>query len=100
MAGVKRREFLRQSAACLAFAPLARRAPQAPRVSRLILLGTAGGPTPKKTRSGPAQIVVVGNRGYVIDCGDGVARQMMLADVFGTLRHIFITHHHSDHNAD
>jgi ribonuclease BN (tRNA processing enzyme) len=68
--------------------------------SRLILLGTAGGPTPKKTRSGPSQIIVVGDRGYVIDCGDGVARQMMLAGVFRTLRHIFVTHHHSDHNAD
>jgi ribonuclease BN (tRNA processing enzyme) len=66
----------------------------------LILLGTAGGPTPKKTRSGPSQIIVVGDRGYVVDCGDGVARQMMIAGVFRTLRHVFITHHHSDHNAD
>lgn len=68
--------------------------------SRLILLGTAGGPTPKRTRSGPSQIIVVGDRGYVVDCGDGVARQMMLAGVFRTLRHVFLTHHHSDHNAD
>jgi ribonuclease BN (tRNA processing enzyme) len=63
-------------------------------------LGTAGGPTPKKTRAACSQIVVVGDRGYVIDCGNGVARQMRLAGVFDTLRHIFITHHHSDHNAD
>jgi ribonuclease BN (tRNA processing enzyme) len=94
---VKRREFL-QSAAFLAFAPFT--VPAVSPQSRLILLGTAGGPTPKKTRSGPAQIIVIGNRGYVVDCGDGVARQMVLAGVFGTLRHIFITHHHSDHNAD
>ena len=72
---------------------------QAPK-SRLILLGTAGGPTPKRSRSGPSQVIVVGNRGYVIDCGDGVARQMMIAGVFRTLRHVFLTHHHSDHNAD
>jgi ribonuclease BN (tRNA processing enzyme) len=102
MSGVTRRQFLLNSAA-LACAPLAlasdRSRRQAQR-SRLILLGTAGGPTPKKTRSGPAQIVVIGDRGYVVDCGDGVARQMVLAGVFGTLRHIFITHHHSDHNAD
>jgi ribonuclease BN (tRNA processing enzyme) len=57
-------------------------------------------PTPKATRSGPSQIIVIGDRGYVIDCGDGVARQMMIAGVFRTLRHVFITHHHSDHNAD
>jgi ribonuclease BN (tRNA processing enzyme) len=68
--------------------------------SRLILLGTAGGPTPKVSRSGPSQIIVVGDRGYVIDCGDGVARQMMAAGVFRTLRHVFLTHHHSDHTAD
>ena len=102
MAGVTRRQFLLNSAA-LACAPLALasdRSPRQARRSRLILLGTAGGPTPKKTRSGPAQIVIIGDRGYVVDCGDGVARQMVLAGVFGTLRHIFITHHHSDHNAD
>ena len=83
--------------------PLARSsrsAHQPPPASRLILLGTAGGPTPKKTRSGPSQIIVIGDRGYVVDCGDGVARQMMAAGVFRTLRHVFITHHHSDHNAD
>lgn len=71
-----------------------------PARSRLILLGTAGGPTPKVRASAPAQIIVVGDRGYLVDCGNGVARQMMLAGVFRTLRHVFITHHHSDHNAD
>jgi ribonuclease BN (tRNA processing enzyme) len=91
---VDRREFLRLAPAVVALAR-----PQT-NASRLILLGTAGGPTPKKTRSAPSQIIVVGDRGYVIDCGDGVARQMMIAGVFRTLRHIFITHHHSDHNAD
>jgi ribonuclease BN (tRNA processing enzyme) len=69
--------------------------------TRLILLGTAGGPTPKRTRSGPAQVVLAGDAAYVVDCGDGVARQLVLAGVpFQALRHIFITHHHSDHNAD
>src|SRR3954452_306589 len=100
MRGVRRREFLQHlSGLALASLPPASQTRPAPR-SRLILLGTAGGPTPKKTRSGPSQIIVVGDRGYVIDCGDGVARQMMQAGVFRTLRHIFITHHHSDHNAD
>jgi ribonuclease BN (tRNA processing enzyme) len=76
-------------------------APAAPPLnSRLILLGTAGGPTPKQTREAPGHVVIVGDRGYVIDCGNGIARQMQLAGVFRTCRHIFITHHHSDHNAD
>jgi ribonuclease BN (tRNA processing enzyme) len=94
---VLRREFLQHASTLLLASSFTQ---TRPRASRLILLGTAGGPTPKKTRSGPSQIIVVGDRGYVIDCGDGVARQMMIAGVFRTLRHVFITHHHSDHNAD
>lgn len=69
--------------------------------TRLILLGTAGGPTPKPNRSQPAQVIVVDGAAYVIDCGNGVARQMVLAGVpLRSLRAIFITHMHSDHVAD
>lgn len=69
--------------------------------TRLILLGTAGGPRPQRTRSAPAQVIVVNDAAYVVDCGDGVARQLVLAGVQLTqLRHVLITHHHSDHNAD
>jgi ribonuclease BN (tRNA processing enzyme) len=101
---VQRRDFL-LAAAAVAAAPLSRLTssaspPQTPRTSRLVLLGTAGGPTPKKTRSAPSQVIVVGDRGYVIDCGDGVARQLRLAGIVRPPRHVFITHHHSDHNAD
>jgi ribonuclease BN (tRNA processing enzyme) len=69
--------------------------------TRLILLGTGGGPRPRKASSAPAQVIVANGTAYVIDCGNGVARQLALADVpLSTLRHIFLTHHHSDHNAD
>lgn len=69
--------------------------------SRLVMLGTAGGPTPKALRAAPAHALVVDGVVYVIDCGNGVARQMALAGInLGALRHVFITHHHSDHNAD
>jgi len=68
---------------------------------RLVLLGTAGGPTPKRTRAAPAQALQVGDAVYVVDCGNGVARQMALAGLrFVDLRHVFLTHHHSDHAAD
>ena len=69
--------------------------------SRLILLGTGGGPTPKPNRAAPAQVIVVNGASYVIDCGNGVARQMVLAGVpLSSIRDVFITHQHSDHNAD
>jgi len=69
--------------------------------TKLVLLGTGGGPMPKVTRAAPAQAVVVDGVTYIVDCGNGVARQMARARLgFRTLRAVFVTHHHSDHNAD
>jgi ribonuclease BN (tRNA processing enzyme) len=69
--------------------------------TRLVLLGTAGGPAVTKTRAQPANAVVVNGDIYIVDAGDGVSRQMALADLsMKDLRAIFITHHHSDHVAD
>jgi ribonuclease BN (tRNA processing enzyme) len=69
--------------------------------TRLVLLGTGGGPRPRKASSGSAQVIVSNGVAYVVDCGDGVARQLVLAGVpLTTLRHVFLTHQHSDHNAD
>jgi ribonuclease BN (tRNA processing enzyme) len=46
-------------------------------------------------------VIVANETPYVIECGDGVARQLVVAGVsLEKLRHIFVTHHHSDHNAD
>jgi ribonuclease BN (tRNA processing enzyme) len=68
--------------------------------TKLILLGTGGGPRPRKASSAPAQVIVINDTAYVVDCGDGVARQLVFANVpLPTVRHIFLTHHHSDHNA-
>jgi ribonuclease BN (tRNA processing enzyme) len=94
-----RRAFL-ASALALAAIPAGLAAAQ-PSRTRLILLGTGGGPRPRKVSSAAAQVIVAGNAAYVIDCGDGVARQLAYAGVpFTSLRHIFITHQHSDHTAD
>jgi ribonuclease BN (tRNA processing enzyme) len=99
--GIDRRDFLFGATALAgaALCPWAARG-QSER-TRLILLGTAGGPRPRKARSAPAQVIVSNGSAYVVDCGDGVARQLVLAGVpLPSLRHIFLTHHHSDHNAD
>lgn len=97
-----RREFLARcgiTALALGGSGTARAAEPASR-TRLILLGTAGGPTPKRLRAAPAQAILVGDDAYVVDCGDGVARQMALAGVpLERMRAVFITHQHSDHNA-
>jgi ribonuclease BN (tRNA processing enzyme) len=99
---MRRRDALRL---LLAGAVAARRAPaiaaQTKRRTRVILLGTAGGPFPKRGRSAPASVVLVDDVAYVVDCGNGVARQFVLAGLdLSRIRHVFITHHHSDHNAD
>lgn len=104
--GISRRRFLALGATGLAGAAglagvgaWSRGAAQATR-SRLVLLGTAGGPTPKAKSAAPAQAIVIGDRIYLVDCGEGVARQLALAHLpIRQLRSVFITHQHSDHNA-
>ena len=69
--------------------------------SKLVLLGTGGGPTPKIERNAACNAIVVGEASYIIDAGNGVARQMARAKLdFNSIRTVGITHHHSDHNAD
>src|SRR5215831_9350051 len=93
-----RRDFL-WGASALALSPL--RALAQPG-TRLVLLGTGGGPrVTAKGRAKPATLIVANGIPYVIDCGDGVALQLVRAGVaLDTLRYVFITHHHSDHNLD
>ena len=72
-----------------------------PAATRLILLGTAGGPRIRTKRSSSAQAVVAGGNVYVVDCGYGVARQLVLAGLpLPRLKDVFITHHHSDHDIE
>jgi len=70
--------------------------------TRIILLGTKGGPRVAETgRSNPATLLLINEVPYLVDCGYGVSRQLMAAGVaLNRLRYIFITHHHSDHNLE
>ena len=96
-----RRALLSAAAGALAAPWLPRVAAQSKNKTRLILLGTGGGPRPKQAVSSSAQVIVANGNAYVVDCGDGVARQLVSVPLSPTtLRHVFITHHHSDHNAD
>ena len=101
MRDLSRRSFLAGTITMAGGALLPRRSEPQSAKTRLILLGTGGGPRPRKASSASAQVIISNNRAYVIDCGNGVARQLVFADVpLPTLRHVFLTHHHSDHNAD
>ena len=67
----------------------------------ILLLGTAGGPRPSSRRAAPSQAVLHNGETHVVDCGSGVAHQLVKADVaLDTLRTITITHHHADHMLD
>jgi ribonuclease BN (tRNA processing enzyme) len=99
-----RRNFLSGAAALAATAALApvRAQVTAKPKTRLVLLGTGGGPrivAPGRSKS--ANLIVVNGVPYVVDCGEGVAHQLVRTGVApNTLRYVFITHHHSDHNLD
>src|SRR5690242_4973980 len=73
--------------------------------TRLVLLGTAGGPVwwPNCDREGISSAVVVGDAVYIVDCGDGVGKRLKQAGLgpintvsgmtgMETLRGIFLTH--------
>ena len=105
MISPSRRKFLYGAAALAAgaLAPLrAARAQGASKKTRLVLLGTGGGPRViPNGRAKSANLIVANGVPYVVDCGEGVAHQLVRAGVaLNTLRYVFITHHHSDHNLD
>ena len=106
MMSTARRGFLARAGALATMAALspwsAPRAQVAGKRTRLILLGTGGGPRIiAPGRSKPANLLVINGVPYVVDCGEGVAHQVVQAGVpLNTLRYVFITHHHSDHDLD
>ena len=81
----------------------------APFGTRLLLLGTAGGPTywPNINRRSTSSALVVGDAVYLVDCGDGVGKRLQESleptdqrATMKTLRGVFQTHLHSDHVID
>lgn len=99
-----RREFLIRSATSTLALGLFRSTAltQQSRRTRLILLGTRGGPRVSEIRrANPATLIMVDDIPFLVDCGYGVSRQLLSAGItLNRLRYIFITHHHSDHNLE
>ena len=67
---------------------------------KVTLLGT-GNPRVNLQRSGPSQVVWVGDEPLLVDCGLGTTHQLLRAGIDPSrVRHLFFTHHHSDHNLE
>ena len=99
-----RRQFISAAAGFAAYASLSGRVAfgQQKKPTRVILLGTKGGPSVGKIgRSNPATLVLINDVPYLVDCGYGASRQLISAGIsLNQLRYIFISHHHSDHNLE
>jgi ribonuclease BN (tRNA processing enzyme) len=69
--------------------------------SRVILLGTKGGPTPSPFRAPASVAIVIDGHLYLVDAPNGVAGQLAKAGIkLDALSQVFITHNHSDHVLD
>jgi ribonuclease BN (tRNA processing enzyme) len=95
-----RRRFL-AGAAGLALAYAARpilASAQTRKATRIILLGTKGGPRMGGFRRNVSTLLLVNDVPYVVDCGYGTSRQLLAAGVsLSKLRYLFFTHLHADH---
>jgi len=70
------------------------------KISSLITLGTAAGPSLNRHRAQSSNLLTVNGQHYVIDAGDGVARRLARSGVdVRNIETIFITHHHDDHTS-
>jgi len=96
------RRRLLVGAGALALLPVAGLAQQEKR-TRLVLLGTKGGPrvSPAKLPKNPSNLILINGVAYVVDCGYGTSAQLATFGMpLNRLRHVFVTHHHSDHNLE
>ena len=68
--------------------------------AQVVFLGTNGGPSLNPARSQPASALIVNGIAYLVDAGGDVMWQLAKAQIpLPNVRHLFITHYHSDHVA-
>lgn len=69
--------------------------------TRLVLLGTQGGPNYNAVRAETASAMLVDGHPYLVDCGYGTLAALGEAGIgFRGIDEIFLTHLHDDHTAD
>lgn len=65
---------------------------------KVILLGTAGGPTFSADRAGISTLVLAGAEKLLFDCGHGLTTSLTRLSIRpSTVTKVFLTHLHSDH---
>ncbi len=73
----------------------------APKGTKLVMLGTRGGPGVDLGRSETASAVIVDGVPYLLDCGYGTLRALVQSGVgFLNVDTLFFSHLHNDHTAD
>src|SRR5262252_3691395 len=101
---VATRSRAEETAGCAAAAKEAQAALKNAKGTKLVILGTGGGPNapvPGRTRHMTSHLMVSNAAAYVLDCGLGVTSQFARTGIpFTAVRSIFITHHHPDHNIE
>jgi ribonuclease BN (tRNA processing enzyme) len=66
--------------------------------TRLVTLGTGGGPLPRLGRAQSSNLLIVNGALYVVDAGPGVTRRLTRAGTsIRDIDNFFITHAHDDH---
>jgi ribonuclease BN (tRNA processing enzyme) len=97
-----RREFLIGAGSSGVAAWLSLNAGAQTKGARIILLGTKGGATVSISgRSNASTALLIDGMVYIVDCGYGVTRQLLSANIaLDRMRYILITHHHSDHDLE
>ncbi len=98
----RRRDLLKAAVTLpvLGALPVAARAAETG-ATKLIILGTLGGPSVGRPRYQTSHVLLHGGLAHVVDCGYGVTEQLVRAGVrLQDIRDIFITHHHPDHNIE
>ena len=69
--------------------------------TRLVLLGTRGGPGIDPSRAESSSAVVVDGIPYLVDCGYGALRALVASNLgFMQVGTVFFTHLHDDHTSD
>jgi ribonuclease BN (tRNA processing enzyme) len=102
---LKRRDFLKLAAAggaaSLSMNVAALAQTPAKSRTRIVFLGTKGGPRIGLGRSNPANLIMVNNTPIVLDCGEGVSHQLVAAKVpLQSIKYILLSHLHSDHDLE